>query len=41
MAPGPEVVMVAQAPISVINAPAKIIRTECCNFMAGILPAHR
>ena len=28
---------VAHAPISAIKAPAKIIRRECCGFMAGIL----
>ena len=37
-AAGPDVGAVAHAPISAINAPAKIIRRECCNFMAGILP---
>src|SRR5437879_2527930 len=37
-AAGPEGVIVAQAPMSAIKAPAKIIRRECCSFMAGILP---
>src|SRR6266478_2672067 len=36
-AAGPEDVIAAQAVISVIKAPAKTIRRECCSFMAGIL----
>jgi len=30
--------MVAQALISAIKAPAKMILTECCSFMVAILP---
>ena len=36
-AAGPDVGAVAHAPISNIKAPAKMIRKQCCSFMAGIL----
>src|ERR1700756_4886132 len=36
-AAGPDVGAVAQALMSTVKAPAKIIRRECCSFMAGIL----
>ncbi len=37
-AAGPDVGVVAHAPMSTITAPTKIIRRKCCSFMAGIVP---